>query len=170
MHEYERALTYLNNAYSFTDSKYFDPYMFDTTKVQILLQRIIDGESPEPIEDFKEAHRLLMKNLAEGEKMEKHIAGFDLYKDRRLEAKLKAAGGDQILRDAQAAASAYKKAYSLPEKRAHSSRSSLTQHIGSEEIRNAMLQVHSARKNNYNISNLSLFGVGESCLEVRAFG
>lgn len=65
MHEYERALTYLNNAYSFTDSKYFDPYMFDTTKVQILLQRIIDGESPEPIEDFKEAHRLLMKNLAE---------------------------------------------------------------------------------------------------------
>lgn len=146
VHEYERALTYLNNAYSFTDSKYFDPYMFDTTKVQILLQRIIDGESPEPIEDFKEAHRLLMKDLAEGEKMEKHIAGFDLYKDRRLEAKLKAAGGDQILRDAQAAASAYKKAYSLPEKRAHSSRSSLTQHIGSEEIRNAMLQVHSARK------------------------
>lgn len=146
VHEYERALTYLNNAYSLKDSKYFVPYMFDTTKVQILLQRIIDGESPEPIADFKEAHRLLMKDPAEGENMKKHIAGFDLYRDKRLGEKLKAAGGDKILRDAQANASAYKKAYSLPEEKAPSSWSPLAQHIGSEKIRNAMLQVHSARK------------------------
>ena len=146
VHEYERALTYLNNAYSFTDSKYFVPYMFDTTKVQILLQRIIDGESPEPLADFEEAHRLLMTDPAKGENMEKRIAGFDLYKNKRLEAELKAAGGDQILRDAQASASAYLKAYRLPGKRAHSSESPLAQHIGSEKIRNAMLQVHSARK------------------------
>ena len=146
VHEYERALIYLNNAYSIKHSKYFVPYMFDTTKVQILLQRIIDGESPEPIADFEEAHRLLMTHPAEGENMEKRIAGFDLYKNKRLEAELKAAGGDQILRDAQANVSAYMKAYRLPGKRAHSSGSSLAQHIGSEKTRNAMLQVHSARK------------------------